>query len=826
MLADEGPPLPHRSVREILTEWQGRSLRENGSKNPDESATEGFLEEVYRAVMFELGADGRSEPEAALGQSSHRFGRFLIERTLGIGGMGSVHLAFDPSLGRRVALKQVRPEFVGADEIRRRFELEARAISSVSHPNLCTIFEVGDHDGTPFLVMPFIEGDSLASLLDSRRADGEGRSRDREARLSIGWSVWLVETLARAIDAAHRSGVVHRDLKPGNIMIRDDDSPVIVDFGLAHFMDGSGMTRSGTRAGTRDYMSPEQVAPGGRSPDARTDVWALGVILYECVTGCRPFVGRDDREIDNAILQGNPVRPRRRTQGVSVDLETVIITALAVEPERRYPSALALAEDLRRVRDMEPILARRSSLARRTLQWCRREPMAALTIVVIASSLVGTGVLLRNARLENERFRLLQIADRLSRAESTAAALFPVSPSIEGELRQWLAEFGEPIRDVAPRIEQALTELDRQAAAKGTDSPEAFLRDALLSKRESLERLAGRGGVISNMERRLRRAQSMKSVSMDQHAAEWQASIARSRGVLDSAILGLVPLGPDPRSGLEEFVDLHTSANWLQLPRRNQETGELELGDDFGAILVLVPGRVATIGAQANSDQLPNFDPAAGPSVGLEQSRLPNLLVSKFEFTQSQWSCLEAGEPSFYAAGQIMLGREISVRHPVENVSAVTARLVLARANLRLPASAEWEYLARSGSSLPWYSGSTVETLQDHANVLDRFAVEHEPQWWTVDGHRREGFPPTDDGYNIHAPVGRFRPNAFGLHDVLGNVLELTEVTAGDPSACAIRGGAFLWDGERAKSWQSHSYQATAKDGAIGIRPVRTIGQE
>jgi serine/threonine protein kinase len=253
------------------------------------------------------------------------FGPYRLERLLGRGGMGAVYLAQDTQLGRQVALKI--PFLAGptADAVRARFRREARAAAALHHPNVCPIHAVGEIDGVPFLTMAFIEGEPLTRRLEPGRPFSP-----REAAV-------LVRKLALALAEAHARGVVHRDLKPGNVMIDARGEPILMDFGLARRADASNLTQQGEVMGTPVYMAPEQINGDVQALGPGTDVYSLGVVLYELLTGTLPFRG-DLLSLVSQITLDEPDPPSHRRPGLDPRLDRICLTALAKRPEDRWRS--------------------------------------------------------------------------------------------------------------------------------------------------------------------------------------------------------------------------------------------------------------------------------------------------------------------------------------------------------------------------------------------------------------------------------------------------------------------------------------------------------
>lgn len=319
-----------------------------------------------------------------------RLGEYRLIRRIGGGGMGIVWLAEQESLGREVALKVLRPDLGWFDEARARFRREAEAVASLQHPNLVTIHAVGEERGTPYLAMEWIDGRSLASVIQ----DGDLAPEFKES--DFGDSSWekfcirIASDVARGLEHAHAHGIVHRDVKPSNVMIDRRGRVVLLDFGLAHSESADDLTRSGAQLGSLPYMSPEQVA--GQQVDARSDVWSLGVTLFELLTQKRPFRGVTAAKIREEIRAAH--LPRLAALGVHVTWETQVVveTALAPEPERRYRDASSMRSDLEAILRHGPIQARPASVLRRGIRLVQRRPaksaLVALAVVVAVAPLL------------------------------------------------------------------------------------------------------------------------------------------------------------------------------------------------------------------------------------------------------------------------------------------------------------------------------------------------------------------------------------------------------------------------------------------------------
>jgi hypothetical protein len=299
---------------------------------------------------------------------------------LGRGGMGVVYKARHVGLNRLVALKMVLAGGHAGPEELARFRGEAEAVARLKHPNVVQVYDVGESGGLPYFSLEFVEGGSL-----DRKLAGTPLPPNEAAA--------LVETLARAMAAAHAAGLVHRDLKPANILLAPDGTPKVTDFGLAKKLDSAGPTASGAVMGTPSYMAPEQAGGKSKEIGPLVDVYALGAILYECLTGRPPFKAATPLDTILQVMSDEPVPPRRLNAGVPVDLETICLKCLHKEPPRRYESSAALADDLRRFAEGRPIVARPVGRVERAAKWVRRNPVVALlTATAALSLLVGAAV--------------------------------------------------------------------------------------------------------------------------------------------------------------------------------------------------------------------------------------------------------------------------------------------------------------------------------------------------------------------------------------------------------------------------------------------------
>jgi formylglycine-generating enzyme required for sulfatase activity len=388
-------------------------------------------EELVRAELARLAASF-ARPTAAQ-RAEFRIGRYRVLDTIGRGGQGTVYLAVDDRFGRQVALKLLTGLSGSSAAAKQRFRREAEAASRLGHPGLCAMHDADEHDGVPFLVMQYLEGEPLLAHL--ARVPAAAR---RSATLA------LFERIARALHHAHEAGFVHRDVKPGNVLVTRAGDPVVIDFGLVRSLDadGAGLTRSGELFGTPAYLAPEQIHAGSPLADRRVDVWGLGVSLFEALTGRRPFVAPTYDALCRAITDDEPTDLRRAVD-VGADLGVVVATALAKEPARRYATAAAFADDLARVQRGEPIHARPITTWLRARRWAGRNRLLATFLALVVVQLLAGGVItglyvMRGIQnVEWERVADLRAVEHLRREAATE--LWPVHPRLLPAYDTWLA---------------------------------------------------------------------------------------------------------------------------------------------------------------------------------------------------------------------------------------------------------------------------------------------------------------------------------------------------------------------------------------------------
>lgn len=399
---DEAQRILDECLAQDMADWS-QAVAEACRQHPEHAAALQLrFDALKSAGLVETGAPVRRTAPA----DGSTFGGFELQRVLGQGGMGVVHLARQLSTGRQVALKLIRPDLLGQERARKRFRREIEAVSQLDTPGICTIYEAGEVDGFPYVAMRYVQGFTLAQAPESAfgseasHAGSQSNSRQRVDNLLA-----LFEKIARALHAAHEAGFVHRDVKPGNIMIDEQGEPVVLDFGLARPEEdtGEGLTASAEQLGTPAYMSPEQVQGRSHRLDRRADVYSLGVTMYECLAGRHPFDAPTREVLYQNILAGQAA-PLGQT--IPVDVRTVVQTAMSRSPDHRYETAAAFADDLRRARLREPIFAKKPSAVQRCVRWCQRQPMVAsllASLLLIAGASVWLAIDANRSRIAAEQ---------------------------------------------------------------------------------------------------------------------------------------------------------------------------------------------------------------------------------------------------------------------------------------------------------------------------------------------------------------------------------------------------------------------------------------
>ncbi len=722
-------------------------------------------------------------------------GPFRVLRPIGSGGMGTVYLAEQDRPARQVAIKVVRP---GAAAWRARFELESDILAHLQHAGIAQVYAAGveplPSGETPWFAMELVLGAPITVAAQDRGL----RVRER------------VSLMAKVCDAAahaHQRGVIHRDLKPSNILLDASGQPKILDFGVARLTNSDGASATldstvGHIVGTLNTMSPEQARGDGRAIDTRSDVYGLGAVLFELLVGKPPLdlEGRSLMEALQRIREEVPPRLGSLRSELRGDIEAIVACALEKDQDRRYPTATAMADDLRRSLANQPIAARSTHRLYLASRFVRRHAAAVVAVALVFLSVVAALIVTaieRNraaasaaradseARAKSQALEKVQrLADqhRLDELLAQADRLWPAHPAQVAAYEQWQRD-AKRVVDRRVLHETTLAEMRRTALpitpefpdqVRFTDTETQWEHDLLARLMKTLERFEGDGGVIADIDRRRKSALELPLRTIVEPTVAWQECVRRVqanpsyRGIEFSPQLGLLPLGPDSESGFEEF--LHWSSHEGPIPSRNSD-GELRIPPKCGIVLVLLPGGDSWIGAQSRDPGGHRYDPEANDAQDSPVSLIPlrPFLVGKYEVSQAQWTTVMGRNPARHEANEHKPKPMIplTVLHPVEMVSWHDCVEMLRRIGLVLPTEAQWEYAARGGKDTVWWTGNDRDSLIGAVNLADQASVRGGARF----AHAAD-WPELDDGFILHAPIHTLIPNPFGLHHVYGNVCE------------------------------------------------------
>jgi serine/threonine protein kinase/formylglycine-generating enzyme required for sulfatase activity len=502
-----GPDDSRKMLDRVLAEFRLAYARDRAIPDPPTLGDyldrfSGFEEVVAREYFRLADASTASAlqaddaPKATIGQ-----GRYRVLRELGRGGQGQVLLAEDTRLGRYVAIKTLHRGALPGKAALERIRREGLLVSKLDHPGICPLFDAGEERGLPYLVMRYVEGDTLARAIrrastrteaasrsfffvelstqspaDATRPEAPDPQLPAPGRAELSRIYLMIENVAHALHAAHTAGVIHRDIKPGNIMISSGGDPVILDFGLARAdrPEIGSVTATGEMFGTPSYMSPEQLTLEPSALDARTDVYSLGVTLYETAALQRPFDEPTGHALFEAIRSAEPPDPRRLNPAISKEAAVVMLTALAKDRERRYRTAADFADDLRRLRESIPIRARPAGPLVKLQAWFRRNPALASTVVaaflillagVITSLFLAAGEREQRERANRRTAEFERLADsrRLEDLRREAdQELWPATPAKAAAMASWVHAARE-LRDRLPEHRRAMDELRGRA---------------------------------------------------------------------------------------------------------------------------------------------------------------------------------------------------------------------------------------------------------------------------------------------------------------------------------------------------------------------------
>ncbi len=889
----------------------------------DASKDQGVDPEISRPQALPSVEDPSQEVVQRLADHAPRKSRYVQRGEVARGGMGLVLKVWDQDLRRQLAMKVVLGKKGGAraqeadPKTLGRFLEEAQVTAQLEHPAIVPVHELGlDEEGRVYFTMQLVRGRNLGQIFALVKEEKEGWTQTR--------ALLVILQVCDAMAYSHAKGVIHRDLKPDNVMVGRFGEVYVMDWGLARVLgrqdlhdirikrdpstlsfvasdrragaqtssDSALYTMDGDVVGTPSYMSPEQARGQVELLGPRSDVYSVGAMLYQLLTGEAPYVPAGSKVNAHLVLrwllEGPPQPLDAHDSKVAPELAAICEKAMARLPETRYADMSELAEDLRAYLERRVVKAYEAGASAEFRKWIARNKSTAAAgagaLLIALGGLGSVGYLqakgkqaerdlrrtaeenAEEARLERAKVLRLSAFQILEDLEKEAESLWPAGPALIPAYEGWLARaeelvaglHGNASRDdighyrtleelrarALPRTPE-VHEADRNAQPRFADLDDAWWHGQLEKLVRGIEAFADpETGLVRGtserwgwgIERRLALARTIEEESVSSATASelWtqaRASIANEAECPSYAGLalhpqrGLLPLGRDPSSGLWEFTHLPSGT-----PPLRAANGKLALTETTGLVFVLLPGGTFRMGAQRDDPAAANYDPDAETRDGpVHQVVLAPFFLSKYEMTQGQWKAFTARNPSNYYPGG--LEESVDFTNPVEHVSWSESVAILSRMGLALPTEAQWEYAARGGMQAPWWTGDEKESIEGAANVADATAHARGTGWKPYEEW-------LDDGYSMHAPVGSYDANPFGLFDVHGNLWEWCRDSFGDyglPVTGAdaerqsdsvthpLRGGAFNTAAVSARSAGRQSATPELRVMSIGLRPARPI---
>jgi formylglycine-generating enzyme required for sulfatase activity len=670
--------------------------------------------------------------------------------------------------------------------------------------------------------MKLVKGRDLRSVFQYIKNGDEGWTLTRALSIML--------KMCEAVSFAHAKGVIHRDLKPGNIMVGRFGEVYVMDWGVARVLSKPDLhdrrieltenrefstilsarrdareqdpesplvTMDGSVVGTPAYMSPEQAMGLLDAVDRRSDIYSIGAILYHLLAGHMPYVPDGSRISQKTLLGlvvlGPPPPLARENPSAPAELVAICEKAMARAPGDRYKSVTEIAADIEAFLDRRPVEAAQPSWMRRCLLWTQRNRRVAIVACACAGVLLASWAAWTIQLQDEVGAKTLAIRETATWRDGLATdrllreleeQLLPLAPGGTRATELWLREAAR-LCALAP---ERRAELDAIAPGSTLYAESKHVVDALSNldvHRARVERLHSL-------------ARTAKRRSIDDRRALWdracsELAASMGRGAAIDPQEGLVPIRCDPESGLWEFLLLDSG----DMPQIDPATQHYKIEESTGIVLVLLPGGTFTRGTPPGA---PWRDVNEEPM----DVTLAPFFLSKYETTQAQYMRYTEKNPSGKKPPSDRYGISYNFTHPVETVTWPDAQRFCAAFDCELPTESQWEYAARAGSTgkFPW--GDADGDIRSFENVSDKSYGK------LVHAESPDSTIPWDDGYPFHAPVGRFRPNRFGLHDMLGNVAEwvrdvyarnprqpvrsdgLVENAAPDETSMVFRGGNFL----------------------------------
>jgi serine/threonine-protein kinase len=757
--------------------------RPSGSRPLDSPGPDGV------STLEEQAHAGDTDPASELLPRGRLFGDYELLEEISRGGMGVVFKARQRSLQRTVALKLILAGRLATPVEVQRFRSEAENAASLDHPHIVPIYEVGEAGGQHFFSMKLIEGGSLRQSLARFVDDPRAAAR-------------LMAMVARAVHHAHRHGILHRDLKPANIVLDHEGQPHVTDFGLAKRMTGAvGQTQSGAVIGTPAYMAPEQAAGQGKRLTTAADVYGLGAILYELLTGRPPFEG-PQHAVLISVLNDEPVPPSRRSPKVPRDLETICLKCLSKEPTRHYANAEALAEDLRRFQAGEPVQARPVGRLERAVKWAQRRPALAgllgvMMLAVVALAVLSVNLAVARNDADEKRKAAERAADKAKKSRDFLVSIFRMS------------ETDIQAGNITAR--QILADAERRIPVEFADQPEL---------RADLE------AAVEEVKRNIGRTIPAAMILEARGSVQLQSAQGVNKRVAPQVLLfpdDRLTLAADAEVKLVFLSDLHQEqlkpGRETTIARKGCEPADAVSQRDNRLLMTFI--------------RLPKgtFYMGGGPGrVARKKEIKEDFEIAVHAVTQGQWQAVMGNNLSWFSRkgnGKnyvLDLSDEELKLFPVDNVSWDDAQEFIKKLNekergngylYRLPTKAEWEYACRGGA--------TSEKECSYHFYLDKPTNDLSSEQANFNGELPGGEAPKGKYLGRTTRVGAYPPNKLGLCDMHGNVSQWC-ADLGDRRSSEIRvvrGGAWLTGGNECQAADSRSLDRSDKSKYLGFRLAR-----